>query len=83
MVKQTAKQPRKDMLRKKKERERARRQKVKNNADEYENQKQKEKERYRKRKSEGKIKLIGDLSDRDKRKKRKTWVHHTGKKEGC
>lgn len=76
MAKQTAKQSREDMLRKKKERERARRQKVKNNPDEYEKQRQKEKERYRKRKSEGKIKLIGDLSDRDKRKKRKTWVHH-------
>lgn len=58
----------------KRERERFRRQKIKNNPEEYAKQKQKERERYQKRKSEGKIKLIGEMSEREKRNKRKSWI---------
>lgn len=46
---------------------------IRNDPEKYEECKRKERERYEKRKHEGKIKGIKDLTDRDKRKKRKTW----------
>lgn len=69
----TTKKEKLNQLALKRERERIRRAQIKNDPQKYEEQRQKEKERYLKRKAEGKIKLIDDLSDRDKRAKRKKW----------
>lgn len=65
---------REEQLRIKRERESARRVKIKNNPEEYEKQRERERQRYIKRKEQGKIKLISDLSEREKRIQRKKWV---------
>lgn len=49
------------------------RERIRNNPEMYEEYKRKERERYHKRKQEGKIKLIEDSTEREKRSKRKLW----------
>lgn len=55
------------------------RQAIRNDPIAYEESKRKERERYHKRKAEGKIKLIKDLKEREKRIQRKAWRNHSKK----
>ncbi|CAH1114447.1 unnamed protein product [Psylliodes chrysocephalus] len=55
------------------------RERIRNDPVKYEEYKRKEKERYEKRRNEGKIKNISDLTNREKREKRKTWRHSSKK----
>ncbi|CAH2015065.1 unnamed protein product [Acanthoscelides obtectus] len=56
--------------------ERRRREKVRSNPEQYEKAKQQERERYYERKKQGKIKLIGEVSRREKKRLRKKWKEY-------
>lgn len=58
----------------KRESEQRRRDRIKENPELYEEMKRKERDRYYRRKQEGKIKIVSDLTDREKRAQRKNWV---------
>lgn len=66
-----------DIRHKKKEAERRRRENIISNPILYEEQKRKERERYQKRKEEGKIKLVNDLTRRERNAQRTSWLERT------
>ena len=61
------------------ERARQCRQRKKENAEEYETYLRKERARYHKRKEKGEIKMVSDMTEREKRHKRKFWRQHKQK----
>lgn len=63
----------KEYKEKQKERMRKNREKIKNDPVKYEQQKQRERERYHRRKAASKIKIVSQMTEREKRLKRKQW----------
>jgi hypothetical protein len=63
------------------ERSRRWRERQKEEAERHKSYLEKERERYKKRKSNGDIKGIEDLSEREKRGKRKAWRKNSKKQE--
>lgn len=62
-----------ERLRRKQECEKRRREAIRSDPDKWEQEKENERKRYLKRKSEKKIKMIGDMTPREQRAKRKKW----------